>query len=264
MASLVFMAALIASCGGQKEVAKTTTSVTSTPSTSIRSTSVPSTTTTTQSLTVSVTASPNPVSPGDPVTLSIRISGPGVLSVESIAFGDGGTTGANAGMVKCGETTRADLTHAVSHSYTAPGTYRFSDQVGVIAPPPSCTPEDVTGTATVVVSSPLATATLNGAFLSPSKNIACEINPASDYPVRCATFSPPQLVTMSATGSLTTCTGNQCELGNPAPETPVLPYGTATGEGPYQCLSSMNGMTCSVPSGRGFKISRSRIEPVGG
>jgi hypothetical protein len=264
MASLAFMAALIASCGGQKEAAKPTTSATSTPSTSIRSTSAPSTTTTTQPLTVTVTPSPNPVSPGVPVTFIIRIRGPGTRSVEAIAFGDGGTTGANAGMVPCGETARADGTLAVSHSYTAPGTYQFSDQVGVIGPPPSCASEDVTATATVVVSSPLAAATSNGAFLSPSKNIACEINPASDYQVRCATFSPPQLVTMSATGSLTTCTGNQCELGNPAPDTPVLPYGTATGEGPYQCLSSVSGISCTVTSGKGFRISRSGIEPIAG
>ena len=92
--------------------------------------------------------------------------------MESIAFGDGGTTGANAGIVQCGETARADMTRAVTHSYTAAGTYRFSDEVGVIGPPPSCASENVTGTAMVVVSSPLATATANGGFLFPTKNIA--------------------------------------------------------------------------------------------
>ena len=267
MSSLGLLAVLITSCAGQKEATPTTTSSTSTPSTSVSSSTVPVATPTTssiESLTVTVTASPNPVSPGVPVTFGIQIRGPGTLSVESIAFGDGGTTGANAGMVPCGETARADMTRAVTHSYTTSGTYQFSDEVGVIGPPPSCASENVTGTATVVVSSPLATATANGGFLSPTKNIACAIDPAADYQVRCVTFSPPQLVTMTSTGSLTTCTGKQCALGNPSADEPVLPYGAATGEGPYQCLSSVSAMTCTVTSGKGFKISRSGIEPIGG
>ena len=250
---VVFLAALLASCGGQKEATTTTTSATTAPSTSVSSTTVSPPTTTTsnvESLTVTVTPSPNLVSPGVPVTFTIQIRGPGTLSGESVAFGDGGTNGANAG--------------AVSHSYTAPGTYEVSDEVSVIGPPPSCASEDVTGSTTVVASSPLATATSNGAFLSPTKNIACVINPAADYLVRCVTFSPPQLVTMSSTGSLSTCSGKQCALGNPSPDEPVLPYGAATGEGPSQCLSSVSAMTCTVTSGKGFRISRSGIEALGG
>ena len=161
VSSLGLLAVLITSCAGQKEATPTTTSSTSTPSTSVSSSTVPFATPTTssiESLTVTVTASPNPVSPGVPVTFGIQIRGPGTLSVESIAFGDGGTTGANAGMVQCGETAQADMTRAVTHSYTTSGTYQFSDEVGVIGPPPSCASENVTGTATVVVSSPLATA----------------------------------------------------------------------------------------------------------
>jgi hypothetical protein len=212
---------------------------------------------------VSAVASPNPVSPGVAVSFTVAIRGPGVLSGEDVHFGDGGTTGANAGMVPCGQTARADLTHSWTHTYAAAGTYVFSEEANAIGPPPSCRPEEASTTTTVIVSSPLQTATLNGAFLSATSNIACNINPSSPNPVRCATFSPPQLVTMDPSGSISTCTGGQCELGNPGLGTPVLLYGSATGAGPYQCVSATNGVTCTVTGGKGFRISRSGVVGIG-
>jgi len=264
IACLGLVAVTATSCGGGKSASSTSTSTTSPsippPSTTL---SIASTTTTTQLLTVDVTVSPDHVSPGTDVTFTVEIRGPGTLDSEDIHFGDGGTSGANAGMIKCGDTARADNTGNHVHSYAAPGTYQFTDEVQVIGPPPSCAREDVTGTATVVVASPLESATLNGAFLSPTKNIACLIDVTANQLVRCATFSPPRLVTMTATGSLTTCSGNQCELGNPSPDTPTLAYAAATGAGPFQCWSNVSGVTCTVTGGKGFTISRSGISQIG-
>ena len=115
----------------------------------------------------------------------------------------------------------------------------------------------------MVVASPLQSATLNEAFLLPMRNIACLIDITANEPVRCATFSPPHLVTMTTTGSLNTCSGSQCEPGNPSPDTPTLSYGTATGAGSFQCLSAINGVTCTVTGGKGFTISRSGIRQIG-
>ncbi len=148
--------------------------------------------------------------------------------------------------------------------FSAPtGSFEFYEEVAAIGPPPGCHSEQATVTTNVIVSAPLQTATLNGAFRSPTKNIACEIEPAASAPVRCATFSPPELATMDPSGSVTTCYGGQCELGNPSSETPVLPYGSATGSGPYQCVSAQIGIACTVTGGKGFTISRAGIQRIG-
>jgi hypothetical protein len=104
--------------------------------------------------------------------------------------------------------------------------------------------------------------TTGGEFLSPTRNISCEINhQRSGVPdgVYCQTFSPPQSVKMSPDGSFTTCTGSNC-VGNPGIGTPILAYGQTTGVGPFSCLSAESGVTCTA-SGRGFEISRSGITP---
>jgi len=75
----------------------------------------------------------------------------GVLSGESATYGDGETTDANAGLVKCGATTNIDYTHIWQHAYRTPGSYQFADDVNVIGPPPSCRSITVTGKATVIV-----------------------------------------------------------------------------------------------------------------
>jgi hypothetical protein len=65
---------------------------------------------------------------------------------------------------------------------------------------------------------------------------------------------------MSATGSYTACTGQQC-LGNPGTGTPALAYGTATGADPFRCESAATGITCTA-DGKGFRISASGITPA--
>ena len=69
---------------------------------------------------------------------------------------------------------------------------------------------------------------------------------------------------MTADGTLTRCEGSSCALGNPAMDTKVLPYGSATGDGTFTCISSTAGFTCTVPSGKGFVISRTGIRTITG
>ncbi len=216
-----------------------------------------------ESVTARATVSPDQGVAGTTLTFTVEIRGPGTLGGEGVLFGDGGTSGANAGDVACGDTARADHTSTYTHSYARPGTYQFSDQVTVQAPPPSCVFEHTTARLTVVVAAALSDATLNGAFLSPSKNVGCYIDPTAPGSLRCATFSPPRLVTMDESGSIQTCSGSQCDLGNPAMETPVLPYGSATAGGPFQCLSSEQGMICTVVGHKGFELSRSGVRTIG-
>jgi len=263
VASIGLVAVTATSCSGAKSASTTSISATVTntpPSTATTSTASP--TTGTPPLAVSVKVMPDHIAPGTEVTFTVEIRGPGTLDSEAIHFGDGGTSGANAGITTCGATARADHTSTYVHSYAAPGRYQFTDEVQILGPQPKCARGDATGSATVVVASPLASATLNGAFLSPTNNIACLIDVSASHLVRCATFSPPRLVTMTGTGSLTTCSGSQCELGNPSMDTPVLAYGSATGADPFQCLSTVSGVTCTVTGGHGFTISRSGINEI--
>jgi hypothetical protein len=99
-------------------------------------------------------------------------------------------------------------------------------------------------------------------FLSPSRNISCELHtdggPASAY---CQSASSTQSVSMDASGNFTPCTGNQC-MGDPALGTPTLAYGQTARLGPFACLSSTDGMTCTVATGRGFVISREGVSPA--
>ena len=221
------------------------------------------TTSTTAQVTVQASASPSVTTIGTPVTFTVTIRGPGVLSGEDVRFGDGGTTGANAGAVTCGQTARADSIRSYTHTYTTSGTFRFTDAVSVLGPPSACTTEVVTGSTAVTIAAPVAANTANGAFLSPTRNLGCQITQDPSSQVRCVSFSPPQLVTMTADGAITRCTGNSCGLGNPAMETPVLAYGAAIGNSAFLCLSSTSGITCTIPSGHGFTIARSGITTVG-
>ena len=114
---------------------------------------------------------------------------------------------------------------------------------------------------------PLAAADSNYVhFLSPSRNISCEIDyqrgagiPDGAY---CQTDSPPESVKMDASGLPVVCRGINC-LGDAQQGTPALAYGQIVGAGPFTCLSEVSGVTCTVVSGRGFTISSSGITPVG-
>jgi hypothetical protein len=102
-----------------------------------------------------------------------------------------------------------------------------------------------------------------GEFYSPSGNIDCEIDyrTASNgfTGVYCQTTTPSRSVIMDAAGRYTTCAGEHC-LANAGDNTPTLAYGTATGVGPFRCVSATTGVTCTS-NGRGFLISDSGITP---
>src|SRR5271163_4536516 len=95
-------------------------------------------------------------------------------------------------------------------------------------------------------------------FLSPSKNISCEIDdnfgPSAITSTLCLTISPPKSVTLDTAGSLTECTGDEC-LSNAGENTPTLGYGMSITLGPFTCASSTAGIKCTLASGAGFQIS---------
>src|SRR5271163_213493 len=105
-------------------------------------------------------------------------------------------------------------------------------------------------------------------FYSPSHAISCEIDyrrgPGLPDLTYCQT-SPPQSVPESAhldpSGAYSVCTGESC-LGNPGLGQATLPYGQSVGLGPFGCRSEVDGVTCTVSSGRGFTISSSGIVKV--
>ena len=131
-------------------------------------------------------------------------------------------------------------------------------------PPPttttSSTPTTTTGAPPPLV--PMQTTT-GGEFVSPSGNISCQVDfsPATQGAL-CLTVSPPRSVNMTVEGTLTQCVGVQC-LSNAGLGTPTLAYGTATGVGPFRCVSATTGVTCTVTSGKGFTINAAGITPVG-
>ena len=103
-------------------------------------------------------------------------------------------------------------------------------------------------------------------FLSPSKNISCEIDanfgPSSQSQALCLTISPPRSVVLKTDASLTECSGQQC-LSNAGEHTPTLAYGQSITLGPFTCRSSTDGITCTLQSGAGFLIAASGVAPQG-
>jgi hypothetical protein len=100
-------------------------------------------------------------------------------------------------------------------------------------------------------------------FLSPTRNISCELDVHSGGThAFCETLQPGRSVTMAADGSLKVCDGTGC-LGNPPDNATVLAYGHQSRLGPFTCTSRPTGVRCTVAgSGRGFVISRSGIARV--
>jgi hypothetical protein len=102
-------------------------------------------------------------------------------------------------------------------------------------------------------------------FLLPSHNVGCEMDygrsgiPDETY---CQTDSPPQSVRMTTSGSFKSCTGESC-LGNAGEGTPTLEYGQTAVAGPFACRSEPSGVTCTIPSGRGFTLSTAGVTAVG-
>ncbi|SPM36854.1 hypothetical protein MRAB57_4695 [Mycobacterium rhizamassiliense] len=105
-------------------------------------------------------------------------------------------------------------------------------------------------------------------FYSPTHMISCEIDyergPGLPDSVYCQASPPapaPQSAHMDGVGTYSVCSGESC-LGNPGLGQPTLEYGQSAGIGPFTCRSEVDGMTCRVPSGCGFKISGTAITKV--
>lgn len=130
---------------------------------------------------------------------------------------------------------------------------------------PAASPRSTTTMSTSASSSASAGTTLTmTAFLSPTRNIGCELNYQRSGVADgtyCQTISPPQSATLSTNGTYTTCTGPNC-VGNPGENTPILAYGDSTQVGPFTCASASTGVTCTAAGG-GFTISRSGITAAG-
>jgi hypothetical protein len=103
-------------------------------------------------------------------------------------------------------------------------------------------------------------------FVSPSKNISCEIDsdfgPSAITSTLCLTVSPPKSVTLMTDSSLTECTGVQC-LSNAGLDTPTLAYGMSITLSPFTCSSSTAGIRCILGNGDGFLISSAAVTPLG-
>jgi hypothetical protein len=108
------------------------------------------------------------------------------------------------------------------------------------------------------VARPASTVAQGTVFVSPSRNIACEVDFQFAHigaAAFCQTLAPPRSVTITATGTIDECSGLVC-VGHPAKNTPVLSYMTSTARGPFLCASRFDGVACSA-AGRAFLISRS-------
>jgi hypothetical protein len=170
-------------------------------------------------------------------------------------------------MVAGGLIAATVLSACSSNSSTGPTTTTTTTSRAPVSTVPAgaittTAPASTTATTRPTPTLPMQTAT-GGEFLSPTGNISCEIDDGSpNRSVLCESLSPPQSVTMTPSGALTKCSGPQCSS-NPGEDTPTLAYGTATGVGPFRCLSATTGMTCTVTGGKGFQISSGGIIQLG-
>jgi len=124
------------------------------------------------------------------------------------------------------------------------------------------------------------------AFLSPTGNIACQIdtNPAAGSvdghgnaiksSAECQTTKPDQSASVAEDGTVTECSATQPNqasagpcAGNPGDNTPTLAYGNQVVVAPFRCISATDGVTCALIQadgpGKGFRISRSGIVDTG-
>jgi hypothetical protein len=127
-------------------------------------------------------------------------------------------------------------------------------------------PTTTTGAVTTTTGTLLPQTASVTEFYSPSKNISCEIDsatgPAGVNQALCLTLSPAQSATLTASGTLTKCSGQTC-LSNAGENTPTLNYGVSITLGSITCLSMAAGMKCTLSSRAGFTIASSGITPLG-
>jgi hypothetical protein len=103
-------------------------------------------------------------------------------------------------------------------------------------------------------------------FDSPSGNISCELDfGLATVPdgANCETATPPQTVSLTDTGQVSSCMRANCDLGNGSEDEYPLQYGNETQFGPFTCASDASaGITCTADGGGGFSINRSGITQI--
>jgi hypothetical protein len=114
-------------------------------------------------------------------------------------------------------------------------------------------------------------ANTSAAFLSPSRNLSCEMNdrrPNVGSYVYCQSFNRPHSAKLTLSGRFTVCRDRSrltthC-LGDPGEHTPLLAYGHQKTVGRFRCRSRHDGITCTViRSGKGFRIDGAGVSRVG-
>lgn len=181
-------------------------------------------------------------------------------------------------VVGCGQdaksTDASGATAGSSSTTAAPAA--GAESSGTSAPSSSTTAKVATTAPTPDPSAPTASAG-SRAFVSPTGNISCEINPdptpgstfadgsaVTPY-VSCQTTDPPRRAILTDDYKVTRCSGADC-VGDPGSGTPVLPYGKRVSVGPFRCTSEKGGVTCvenrADGPGSGFKIAKSGITDV--
>jgi hypothetical protein len=105
-------------------------------------------------------------------------------------------------------------------------------------------------------------------FVMPSHNVECTYTPAGGTPVykpagggpelSCDRRAPKYIRLVMTPGSVTRYddVGDQgcCGTSNP------FPYGSQWSRGPFACESADTGLVCRRSDGRGFSVSRERVE----
>ena len=100
-------------------------------------------------------------------------------------------------------------------------------------------------------------------FNAPSGNISCHYTPKGDLPrqtagLHCVRFQPgPVRIFLGERGKAAIERGIRdacCD------NSPVLAYGKSWSGTPFTCHSSEAGMRCERPDGRGFRVSRGKID----
>lgn len=99
-------------------------------------------------------------------------------------------------------------------------------------------------------------------FHSPGGNISCEVSSGGKRGAYafCQSKRTPKSVTLGRNGRSKICRGVAC-LGDGPQDAKALASGRSIRVGAFRCTSLRTGMRCLVvKSGRGFKISRSKIQ----
>ncbi len=105
--------------------------------------------------------------------------------------------------------------------------------------------------AVAVLAVSAAVASANDFFKTPSENIVCEIDTGYAY---CTIFSARREGKLDDRGRVTV-TGRRSDTGE-IDGMRTLRYGQSMRRGNITCRSRMSGLTCTVPSGRGFTATR--------